>query len=86
MAFLTARITYKSRRQFLFSKRGAEAKIYFDRVDWKNRGTRYYIQTYRGAGKPKEDTSGFKLELDEESMQHLLTALNEMIAAGPQPR
>jgi len=83
MALLTARITYKSRRQFIYFGRGDETKIYFDRIDWKHQGTRYIIQTYRGPGKPQEGESGFKLELDEQSAQHLLEALNEMFDSKP---
>ena len=84
MALLTARITYKSRRQFVFWGRGSEAKIHFERIDWKHQGTRFIIQTYDGLGKPQEGVPGLKLELDEETMQALLAVLNEMANQGSQ--
>ncbi len=84
MAHMTARITYRSRRQFVFWGRGGEAKFHFERTDRKHQGTRYIIQTYPGLGKPSEGVSGFKLEVDEETMKALVAAFNEMSAQEPQ--
>ena len=86
MALMTARITYRSGRQFIFWGRGGEAKFHFERIDWKPQGTRYIIQTYPGLGKPLEGVGGFKLEVDEETMKALVTAFNEMSAQEPQTK
>lgn len=85
MAYLSASVTYPSHRQFKYLGRGGNVKIFFDRIDWRHRGTRYYIRTYSGMGKPERGTPGLGLELDEETMQAVLAALNKMIAEGPNP-
>ena len=84
MALMTARITYQSRRQFVFWGREGEAKFHFERIDRKHQGTRYIIQTYPGRSKPSLGVSGFTLEVDEETMKALMAAFNEMSAQEPQ--
>ncbi len=83
MAYLSARVTYSSRRQFSFLGLGDDAKIYFDRIDWKHQGTRYIVQTYTGLGKPQEGVPGLKLEFDEKTMQALLAALTQISGENP---
>ncbi len=79
MALLTARVFYKSRNEYVYWGRD-EVKIHYER-----RGTYYRIQTYPGEGKPPPGVAGLRLDLDEETMQSLLTALNDMVAKGIQP-
>lgn len=79
MAYIWARVTYRSNRSFSYYDGIERKKLNFERRDSKFTGNKFVIKSFARAGqRAPRGTDGVFLEFDEESMAQIIDAYNKL--------